>query len=304
MDSDIAPRDRADAPSLPAAPEPTPESARPSVALFVTCLVDLLRPSVAVAAAQLIEAAECRVVIPRGQTCCGQPAYNAGDRASAAALARRTIRHLESFDAVVVPSGSCAGMIARHYPGLFADPSRWRRRAEALATRTWELTAFLADRRPDLSMGASFEGLCAYHDSCSCLRDLGVDREPRRLLAQVTGLEVADLPGAQVCCGFGGTFSVNYADISDRLAIDKCREILEVGADIVASADLGCLIQLAGKFHRANVPIALYHVAELLAGVQGPPIGGPVGAEDDMVVSKPGPAPAPSREAGRPPDGR
>lgn len=260
---------------------------RPTVALFATCLVELLRPRIAVAAAALIEAAECDVVLPKGQTCCGQPAYNAGDRSSAAALARRTIRLLEPYDAVVVPSGSCAGMIARHYPALFDEGSAWRRRADAVAARTWELTGFLAARRPDLATGARFEGLCAYHDSCSCLRDMGVRDAPRTLLARVAGLEIADLPGAQVCCGFGGTFAVDYADISDRLAIDKCREILETGADIVAAADLGCLLQLAGKFHRANVPIGLYHVAEVLAGIDGPPIGGPLEDDTEMTVEQP-----------------
>jgi L-lactate dehydrogenase complex protein LldE len=245
----------------------------PSVGLFVTCLVDLFRPSVGFAAARLLEAAGCRVAVPRAQTCCGQPAYNSGDKADAKRLARRVIAAFRPFDYVVVPSGSCAGMIKTHYPEAFADEPRWRARAETFAAKTYELVSFLHDVMGVGAVEAKYDGIAAYHDSCSSLREMKVREQPRALLGSVKGLGLRELPGRDVCCGFGGTFCVKYPEISNHMVADKCREIAESGADTVISGDLGCLMNIAGKLLRDGRAIRAYHVAEVLAGVDAAPIG-------------------------------
>ncbi|MCS6922464.1 MAG: (Fe-S)-binding protein, partial [Elioraea sp.] len=204
---------------------------RPKVGLFITCLVDLFRPSVGFAAIRLLEQAGCRVEVPLPQTCCGQPAYNAGDRATAKDLARRVITQFEPFDHVVVPSGSCGGMIARHYAEAFADEPEWRVRAERLAARTHELVSFLVDVMGMTEVAARYDGVVTYHDSCSGLREMGVKRQPRQLLASVSGLALREMADAEVCCGFGGTFCVKYPDISLRMVSDKVENILATGAD-------------------------------------------------------------------------
>jgi len=247
--------------------------ANPSVGLFVTCLVDLFRPSVGFAAAKLLEAAGCRVAVPRAQTCCGQPAYNSGDKLDAKRLARRTIAAFRRFDYVVAPSGSCAGMIKAHYPEAFAGDDKWLPRAEALAAKTYELTSFLHDVMGVKTVSGKFEGIAAYHDSCSSLREMRVREQPRALLAKVPGLAIRELPGRDVCCGFGGTFCVKYPEISNHMVADKCREIAESGADTVLSGDMGCLMNIAGKLSREGRDIRAYHVAEVLAGVEAPPLG-------------------------------
>jgi L-lactate dehydrogenase complex protein LldE len=247
----------------------------PRVALFVTCLVDLFRPAVGFAALKLLEDAGCTVEVPRRQTCCGQPAYNSGDRANAEAIARGTIAALEGYDYVVVPSGSCAGMLKKHYPELFTAPADVVR-AQELAGRTYELVSFLSDvvgvGRVDSSLAAS----ATYHDACSGLRELGIRRQPRALLATVAGLELRELEGTEVCCGFGGTFCVKYPDISTRMVDDKARAVEATGADLVLAGDLGCLMNIAGRLKRRGSPVAARHVAEVLAGmVDEPPIGAP-----------------------------
>jgi len=247
--------------------------ANPSVGLFVTCLVDLFRPSVGFAAAKLLEAAGCRVAVPRAQTCCGQPAYNSGDKLDAKRLARRTIAAFRRFDYVVAPSGSCAGMIKAHYPEAFAGDAKWLPRAEALAAKTHELVSFLHDVMGVKAVPGKFEGIAAYHDSCSSLREMGVRAQPRALLAKVPGLALRELPGSEVCCGFGGTFCVKYPEISNHMVADKCREIAESGADTVLSGDMGCLMNIAGKLSRDGREIRAYHVAEVLAGVDAAPLG-------------------------------
>jgi len=248
---------------------------KPRVALFVTCLVDLYRPTVGFAAVKLIEDTGCEVVVPRGQTCCGQPAYNSGDRATAKDLARQTIRVLEDFDHVVVPSGSCGGMIAHHYPELFADDPDWGPRARALRHRTHELVQFLVDVRGMKGVGARYDGTVTYHDSCSGLRELGVKDQPRRLLGSVAGLELKELPGAEVCCGFGGTFCVKYPEISDRMVSDKAADVEATGAGTLLAGDMGCLLNMAGKLTRRGARVQVRHVAEVLAGMtdEAPPIG-------------------------------
>ena len=251
-----------------------PEPAR--VALLVTCLVDLFRPSVGFAAVKLLEAAGCSVEVPRAQTCCGQPAYNSGDRADAKAIARQVIRAFAGYDYVVAPSGSCAGMLRVHYPELFADEPETLPAAQELAARTHELVSFLVDVRGMIEVASRWDGSAAYHDGCSGLRELGVKAQPRRLLASVAGLELCELPGAEVCCGFGGTFCVKYPEISDKMVGDKAAEIAASGAGTVLAGDLGCLLNIAGKLLRVGIPVEARHVAEVLAGMTDTPaIGAP-----------------------------
>ena len=247
----------------------------PRVALFVTCLVDLFRPSVGFAAVKLLRAAGCEVDVPEDQTCCGQPAYNSGDRASAVAIARGAIEALEPYDYVVVPSGSCGGMLKKHYPTLFEPGDPYLARAEAVAAKTHELISFLVDVRGLDAVAASFEGVVTYHDSCSGLRELGIKQQPRRLLRTVHGLQLVELEGAEVCCGFGGTFCVKYPEISTRMVDDKAADIVATGAQVVLAGDLGCLMNIAGRLSRLGSPIEVRHVAEVLAGATAqPPIGG------------------------------
>src|ERR1700730_8024269 len=185
------------------------------VALFVTCLVDFFRPTIAFAAVKLLEEAVGTVEVPRAQTCCGQPAYNSGDRGDAKAIAVQVLDAFEGYDHVVAPSGSCAGMIRRHYPDLFADDPGVLARAQHLAARSWELVSFLVDICGMQAVAARWDHRVTYHDGCSGLRELGVKDQPRRLLASVGGLSLREPPGAEGCCGFGGTFCIKYPDISD-----------------------------------------------------------------------------------------
>ena len=252
-----------------------PEQVR--VALLVTCLVDLFRPSVGFAAVKLLEDSGCMVEAPRAQTCCGQPAYNSGDKQDAKAIARQLIEAFAGYDYVVAPSGSCAGMVKVHYPELFADEPEMRAKAENLATRTWELVSFLVDVRGVKSIAATCARSVTYHDSCSGLRELGIKSQPRQLLAAVDGLTLKELPGAEICCGFGGTFAVKYPEISGKMASDKIADIAATGADCVLAGDLGCLLQMAGKLSRAGSKVETRHVAEVLAGMTESvaPIGAP-----------------------------
>jgi L-lactate dehydrogenase complex protein LldE len=250
---------------------------RARVALFVTCLVDLFRPTVGFAAVKLLEEAGCAVEVPRAQTCCGQPAYNSGDRAHAKAIALQVIDAFAGYDYVVAPSGSCAGMIRQHYPEAFVDDPAVLLRAQELAARTWELVSFLVDVLGMQAVAAKWQRTATYHDGCSGLRELGVRDQPRRLLASVEGLELRELPGADVCCGFGGTFCVKYPDISDKMVADKADDIADTGAEAVLAGDLGCLLNIAGKLTRQGRSIEVRHVAEVLAGMTGdaPPIAMP-----------------------------
>jgi len=243
----------------------------PRVGLFVTCLVDLFRPSVGFAAVKLLEQAGCTVEVPRTQTCCGQPAYNSGDRADARAIAGRTIAAFEGFDYVVAPSGSCAGMLREHYPALFDDDPAMARKSADLAERTYELISFLTEVRGIDAVRARFPGSVTYHDSCSGLRELGIKDQPRALLATVEGLSLTEMPDAEVCCGFGGTFCVKYPDISNTMVGEKAVAIESTGADTLLAGDLGCLMNMAGKLKRRGAKISARHVAEVLAGMTDQP---------------------------------
>lgn len=256
----------------------TPDAPRTPirVGLFVTCLVDLFRPSVGFAAVKLLEDAGCEVEAPAAQTCCGQPAYNAGDRAGAAALARDVIRLFSSYDYVVAPSGSCAGMIRKHYPALFAGVPDMEAKAIALAARTHELTAFLTDILGVTEVQASFPAAVACHDSCSSLREMNVSAQPRALLRSVKGLRLVEMEDPEACCGFGGLFSVKFPEISETLASRRLDQAAEAGAEVIVGADLGCLMSLAGRLAREDRPIEIRHVAEVLAGsLDAPPLAFP-----------------------------
>ncbi len=246
---------------------PAPSEQGPLVGLFVTCLVDLFRPSIGFAAIKLIEAGGARVEVPRGQTCCGQPAYNSGDRQDAIAIARQVVETFERFDYVVAPSGSCAGMLRIHYPRLLVEDPNYAERASALAAKSFELTSFLVGVLKLTSVDASYARSVTYHDSCSCLRELRVREAPRRLLKSVAGLSLVELDDGAACCGFGGAFSVKYPDISAAILDAKVSDIAGTGASTVLSADLGCLLHIAGRLGREGVEVEARHVAEVLAGM-------------------------------------
>ena len=251
----------------------------PDVALFATCLVDAFRPSVGFAAAKLIENSGCSVVVPEAQTCCGQPAYNSGDRATATAIAKQVVTTFAPFSHVVVPSGSCAGMIKQHYPALLGDDREFGPKARALAARTHELLSFLVDVRTMSRVEARCPRKATYHDSCSGLRELGVKAQARALLRSVDGLELVEAPKAETCCGFGGTFCVKYPEVSTRIVDAKIADAVSTGADLVLGGDLGCLMTIAGRLSRQGSAVEVRHVAEVLAGFDDrPAIGGAVKA--------------------------
>jgi L-lactate dehydrogenase complex protein LldE len=239
-------------------------------ALFVTCLVDLFRPSVGFAAVHLLERLGAEVIVPPEQTCCGQPAYNNGDFETARAIARQVIATFDGYDHVVVPSGSCAGMLVKHYPDLFRDEPETSAEAQKLAARTHELSAFLVEFAGVQVLDAHFSGKVAMHDSCSARRELGIYAAPRTLL-DALGAERVELKDAEVCCGFGGTFCVKYPDISARMVSDKAAAVVASSADVLVSGDLGCLMNIAGRLKRMDSPVRVYHLAELLAGLADAP---------------------------------
>ena len=237
------------------------------VGLFVTCLVDMMRPRIGFAALKLLESAGCEVIVPATQTCCGQPGYNSGDRKSALALARKVLSEFEACDYVVAPSGSCAGMIRVHYPDLFRDQPAELARIEKLCAKTYELTDFLQNVAKVERIDAKFDGTITYHDACSGLREMGVKTQPRALLAKVSGLRLTEMNEAEACCGFGGTFAVKFGDISTRIADNKCANALATGADAIVLGDLGCMLNIEGRLRRrGDTKTQVLHVAEVLAG--------------------------------------
>lgn len=251
-----------------------PGKPNPRVGLFVTCLVDAIRPQIGFAAIQLLEEAGCTVEVPQAQTCCGQPAFNSGDDADTARLAQQTIAAFEGFDYIVLPSGSCAATMVHGYPELLAGDPEWAARARAMAAKTHEITSFLVDVMGYRPQGRHLAASATYHDSCSGLRELGVAAQPRELLSHVQGLEMRGLPGNDVCCGFGGTFCVKYSDISNAIVSEKAEAVEGTGAELLLAGDLGCLMNMAGKLHRRGAKTRCFHTIEVLAGqAQGPAIG-------------------------------
>jgi L-lactate dehydrogenase complex protein LldE len=237
------------------------------VGLFVTCLVDLMRPSIGFAAIRLLEAGGAEVYVPPHQTCCGQPGYNSGDRAGAKALAAKVVSEFEGCDYLVAPSGSCSGMIRTHYADLCRDDPALLRRAAALAAKTYELTSFLSDVLELDAVPGSLSATVTYHDSCAGLREMDVKGQPRKLLSRVPGLVLTEMPECETCCGFGGTFAVKYGEISTRMADNKCQHIAASGAGAVVLGDLGCMLNIEGRLRRrGDMKTRVLHVAEVLAG--------------------------------------
>lgn len=259
--------------TTPQSDQPPPPAAL-KVSLFVTCLADLFRPSVAFASIKLLEQAGCEVTVPLKQTCCGQPAYNTGDYESSVPLAQQLIEQFESAQYVVVPSGSCAGMICHHYPRLLEG--EWRERALELAARTFELTTFLNDiarvrrgERPPIELPT-----VTYHDSCAGLRELGIKSQPRALLKELCDTQPTELQQTEVCCGFGGTFCAKMPEISGKMVGDKLASAVATKAQILTGGDLGCLLNIAGRARREGESIEVRHIAELLCGdLESPAIG-------------------------------
>ncbi len=242
--------------------------------LFVTCLADLFRPSVGIASVRLLERAGFEVVVPTAQTCCGQPAYNSGDLKTARSVAWNLVEAFDGIPYVVVPSGSCAGMLRHHLPTLFADDPVRAGPVRALAERTHELVSFLVDVAGMKEIQAYFPRRVTYHDSCSGLREMGIRSQPRELLAGIEGLDLVEMEDTEVCCGFGGTFCVKYPDISAKMVSDKTASIRATGADTVLAGDLGCLLNIAGRLSREGDQIECRHVVEVLADLgDRPPIG-------------------------------
>lgn len=255
--------------SVPTSPS---SSDRPRVGLFVTCLVDLMRPSVGFAALRLLERAGAEVVVPENQTCCGQPAYNSGDLTDARAIARDVIEAFADFDQVVAPSGSCTGMIRVHYPELFKDDPAWAAKAQDLAARTVELTQYL-EAHLDLNEPlAELDATLAYHDSCASRRELGQVDGPRKLLAAVDGVKLKELDDPESCCGFGGLFSIKFPDVSSAIVDAKVKDVEATGADLLVGADLGCLMNMSGRLkRRGGRAVKVLHIAEVLAGMSDAP---------------------------------
>jgi L-lactate dehydrogenase complex protein LldE len=240
------------------------------VGLFVTCLVDLMRPSIGFAALRLLEAAGCEVVVPPAQTCCGQPGYNSGDQQAAKTLALKVLQEFDGCDYVVLPSGSCAGMIRVHYPALFKDDQAVIESIKRLSARTYELTDFLVNVAKLQNIPGNYSGSLTYHDSCSGLREMGVQAQPRALLARMPGVKLTEMRESTTCCGFGGTFSVKFGEISTRMADNKCEHIDQTGADAIVAGDLGCLMNIEGRLRRrGDHQTKVWHIAEVLAGDNG-----------------------------------
>lgn len=228
----------------------------PRVSIFVTCLVDQIFPRVGLAMADVLERAGCEIDFREAQTCCGQPAFNSGYRDEARAVAEYFLKVFEGAEYIVVPSGSCASMISHHYADLFENHQE---------SRVWEFSQFLVDKLGVTDVGARRNAVATYHDSCHALRELGVKAAPRLLLENVRGLRLVEMDAAEECCGFGGTFSVKFPDISGAIARTKIESIARTGAELVVSADSSCLMQIQGALSRANSQIRAMHLAEVLA---------------------------------------
>jgi len=242
----------------------------PIVQLFITCILDTIYPEIGESVVHVLERAGIQVEFPGEQTCCGQPAFNAGMRSEAREMAKFTIQILEkSASPVVVPSGSCAAMIRHGYRELFQGQPGWQARAGQVAARVYEFSEYLVDKLNALDTGANYSGRVAYHASCHLLRDLGVDRQPRRLLESIEGAEFVELGGADECCGFGGLFSVEHPEISAAMLQRKINQILETKADAIVSCDAGCMMHINGGLHRQGHDPKAIHIAQVLDNLDG-----------------------------------
>ncbi len=239
---------------------------KPNVTLFIQCLIDGIYPEVGEAVVAVFRKLGISLTCPTRQTCCGQPAFNAGYRGEARVAARRFIEIFESAEAIVCPSGSCVTMVRHHYPQLFEADAVWLQRARQVAAKTFELTEYLVDILGVTDLGARCDGVVTYHDSCHLLRNLRIKEQPRRLLSNISGAEFVEMNDSDRCCGFGGSFSFKYADISAAMVQDKLDNIIASGADTVVGCDMGCLMNIQGMLSRQGSSIRVMHIAELLAG--------------------------------------
>lgn len=235
------------------------------ITLFVQCLVDTLFPEAGEAMVRLFDRLGISMTCPTNQTCCGQPAFNAGYWTEARSAARRFVEIFEGAGPIVCPSGSCVDMVRHHYPTLLKDEPEWLARATAVGERTYELTEYLVDVLGVENVGASFSGRVTYHDSCHLYRNLGIGAQPRKLIANIDGCTLVEMKDAARCCGFGGTFAVNYSDISTAMVEEKVKNIVASGADVVTGCDISCLMNIKGIINRKNYPIQVLHIAQLLA---------------------------------------
>ncbi len=240
-----------------------------TVSLFIQCLVDTLYPDVGDAMVSVFDRLGVPLAYPEGQTCCGQPAFNAGYRREAAKAAIRFIELFESAEAIVCPSGSCVHMVRHHYPELFPGDSAMREKALQIAAKTYEFTQYLVDILGVDSVEATFPRTVTYHDSCHLNRGLGIARQPRLLLQHTEGLQLVEMVDSDTCCGFGGTFSVNYPDISTAMVDEKIDNILASGAEVVTGCDISCLMNIQGRLSRRGETVQVLHIAEILAQTAG-----------------------------------
>jgi L-lactate dehydrogenase complex protein LldE len=231
------------------------------VSLFVTCIVDQVFPSVGIAMADVLKQAGCEVEFREAQTCCGQPAFNSGYREEARSVAEHFLSTFEGAEYIVVPSGSCCSMIGHHFAELLPGDKR----VHEMERRVFEFSEFMTDVLKVDDVGARFEGAVTYHDSCHALRELKIKDGPRRLLKNVRGLELVEMDTCEECCGFGGTFSVKFPEISGGMVRTKIESIERTGAKTVVSIDSSCLMQIQGALHRAGSKIRTMHLAEVLA---------------------------------------
>lgn len=244
----------------------TGTGSKPRVALFVTCIVDQFYPQVGESVVRILRRLGVEVTFNPAQTCCGQPAFNTGYREEAHSVASRVLDLFDDADYVVAPSGSCTSMVRVFYPELFAGESERLAKLQKLRTHFFEFSEFLVKVLKTEDVGARFPHRVAYHDSCHLLRELGIEAEPRALLRTVRDIEVVDLKDYQVCCGFGGTFSVKFPEVSVAMGEDKVRAALDAGAEYLVANDSGCLMHVAGLIHRQGLPLKTLHLAEVLAG--------------------------------------
>lgn len=240
-----------------------------AVSLFIQCLVDSMFPEVGEAMVAVFDRLSIPLTYPEGQTCCGQPAYNSGYRREAAAAARHFIEVFENSPAIVCPSGSCVNMVRHHYPELFPGEPDMTERARAIGAKTFEFTEYLVDVLGVIDVMAEFSATVTYHDSCHLKRGLGIARQPRMLLEAVRGLEVIEMRDSDTCCGFGGTFSVNYPEISVAMVDEKIANILTTGAEAVVGCDISCLMNIKGRLSRRGEKVKVLHIAQVLAGISG-----------------------------------
>ena len=235
------------------------------VSLFVTCIVDQVYPQVGIAMAGVLERLGYEIDFPRAQTCCGQPAFNSGYGEEARTIARHFLDVFRNSEYIVVPSGSCTSMISHHYEEIFQQDSKRLEESHKMAARIWEFSRFLTEVAKVEDVGARYDGIVTYHDSCHALRELRIKDGPRRLLAKVRGLTLREMEAAEECCGFGGTFSVKFPEVSGAMGRTKIDSIRKTEAGAVVSIDSSCLMQLQGVIERAGLPIKTMHLAEILA---------------------------------------